>query len=163
MYTSLCSSWWVAPTWIQVAADLGVNLLGGPRASLPSGQLQTIPEHQSHNHLHQRHTPGANSLHNKVLLNWVLLCEISPHGAAHLQWSWLILSAYHPGSKAFQFMCQQQSRFHEDKRVHTTHTGVIPIKDQKLLGHQEAGPLDLTVVIRVFNYLIVKFNKEKKT
>ena len=138
IYKSLCSSWWVAPTRIQVAADFGVNLLGGPRASLPSGQPQTVPEHQSPSP--ETHSRGELS-GQQSLLNWALLCEVSPHGAAHSQWSWLVLTAYHPGSKALQFMCQQQSRLNQDKRIHTTHTGSIRVRTRKLLGHQEAGPL----------------------
>ena len=42
---SLCSSCWVALDRTQVAADLGLHLLGGRRASAPVGQLQTTSKH----------------------------------------------------------------------------------------------------------------------
>ena len=92
-----------APGKTQVGADIGLHDLGNPRASIPSGQLQTTSEH--------RHpAPGQPILNG----GWRLV--VSGHSQS-LQLTGL--------DKSFPLICQEQPRLNY-KRVYSTHMKGTP-------------------------------------
>ena len=102
----------------QVRADLGLHHLGNPRASTPSGQLQTTSEH---------HHPAQQILHG----GWRF--AVSCHSQS-LQLTGL--------GESLPLICQQQPRLNYKTRVYSAHTKVHLKYHALVIG--EAVPLDPT-------------------
>ena len=100
----LCSPGRVALGETQVGADLGLHHPGNPRASAPSGQLQTMQEY-----------------HHPVLAQLIL------HGL------WRLVISGHSQSlqltglgKSLPLICQKQPRLNYKRRVYSAHTQGAP-------------------------------------
>ena len=100
----LYSSGSVAPGNTQVGADLGLHHPGKPRASAPSGQLQTTSEF---------HHPVPAQL---ILHGWWRLV-VSGHSQS-LQLTGL--------NKSLPLICQQKPRLNYKRGVYSAHTKVTP-------------------------------------
>ena len=91
------SSGRVAPGKTQVRADFGLHYLGNPRASVPSGQLQTMSEHY-------HPAPAQQILHGGQRL---VVCDHSQ--SLHLTGL----------GNSFPLICQQQPRVNYKRRVYS--------------------------------------------
>ena len=101
----LYSSGRVAPRKTQMGANLGLHHLRNPRASTPSGQLQTTSGNTT--------TPSLSQL--LAHRGWRLV--VSGHSQS-LQLTGL--------GKSLPLTCQQQPRLYYKKRVYSAHTNGAP-------------------------------------
>ena len=113
---SLCR---VAPGRPQAGTDLGLHHLGNPRASAPSGQLQTMSE---------RHHPAPAQL----TLHGGQRFEVSGHSQS-LQLTGL--------GKSLPLTCQQQARLNYKRRVYSAHVkGSLQVPSFGDRGSCASGP-----------------------
>ena len=96
----LCSSGRVALGKTQVGADLGLYHPGNPRASAPSGQLQT--------HLEHHHPCTAGPQWRSVVSGQSQSLQLTGLG------------------KSLPLICQQQPRLNYKRRVYSAHTKGAP-------------------------------------
>ena len=114
----------MAPGRTQVVADLGLYLLGGPRATAPSGQLQTTSK------LHHPTTSTSDTFKGQTQLApercWSRSCSVGWAPAQLILHSSLIL-VVSGHSQSLPLTCQQQIKAElQEKGVHSPQEGCTP-------------------------------------